>query len=97
MIIIFSYVNELVNSMSDSTKIGQKIIGSIDISWSLPLLNWFKVNLNRAFKANLCCGGYRGLIRDINGNWLFGYAKPLRFYYAFHTKCWRIICGLQIT
>ena len=69
--------------MNDLVQIGQKIISSIDIAWSPPPLNQVKVNSDRAFKANSGCVGYGGLIRDINGNQLFGHAKSLGFCSAF--------------
>ena len=90
----FGYVRDVVDSLEDSIKLGDRVIGALKISWFTPPDGWFNVNSDGASTLNSTSAGCGGLIRDMNGHWLFGYAKALGYCSVFQAECSGMICGL---
>ena len=71
-------------------------MGKIEVTWLPSPLTWIKINTNGASQPSSLSASCRGLLSDVNGNWLNGSIKLLSFYFAFQAKCWGVLCSLQI-
>ena len=57
----------------------QKVLGKIEITWLSFPLNWIKINTDEASKSKSLMVGCVELFRDVDGNWLYGFVKPMDF------------------
>ena len=59
-------------------------MGKIEIAWTPLPLSWIKINTDGASNSstlNAACGG---LLQNMEGRWIQGYAKHLGFYSLFN-------------
>ena len=70
-------------------------MGSIEESWIPPREGWVKLNTDGAANAVNKTAGCSELVRDVDGRWIGGFAKPLGCCYAFLVECWGALCGLN--
>lgn len=75
---IRQYAEEVV-SASASRTINSKQIGSLEICWDPPREGWVKLNTDGAFQVENKTTGCRGLLRDAEGKWIFGFVKHLGY------------------
>ena len=70
-------------------------MGHIKVCWNTPYEGWVKLNIDGAahFDSNLA--GYGGLVRDENGRWIIGFAKPPDSCSTFIVECWGALCRLH--
>lgn len=72
----------------------------INISWKLPPLGWFKLNIDGSCLGNCRNSGsisVGGLIRDHCGNWVLGFSAFLGQGSSFTVELWALHVALRTT
>ncbi|GKV37984.1 hypothetical protein SLEP1_g45942 [Rubroshorea leprosula] len=68
----------------------------VHIGWSPPPPGFLKLNNDGFAQGNPGTSGARGIFRDHNGFWMYGYSRRVGFTTSFVAKLWAIRDGLDI-
>ena len=85
-----------------SNHVGPRTGSTIAVGWVKPPLNWVKLNTYGFALGNPRLVGGGGIIRDCNGNWVFGFARAIGFTSSISVELWAVrdglarCCGLSI-
>ncbi|XP_039024650.1 uncharacterized protein LOC120157646 [Hibiscus syriacus] len=100
---IFDRSNRLVNEMVSSraallnARLAQGIFNNRqDERWQPPASGWFKLNSDGARHTSTGITSCGGVIRDANGEWIMGYAKPIGTCSVLDAELWGIFEGLKL-
>ena len=68
----------------------------IQVRWSLPPLNWYKLNSDGSSLGNLGLAGGGGLIWDDKGDWIKGYARVIGTTTSVAIELWALRDGIRL-
>nr|POE70734.1 putative ribonuclease h protein [Quercus suber] len=68
----------------------------IKVGWGPPPINWFKLHLDGSLLGNPGLEEGEGLIRDVNGNWVKGYARAIDIATSVATELWALRDGIRL-
>ena len=66
------------------------------VGWEKPPMGWAKLNSDGSALGNPGCAGGGGVIRDHDGKWLKGYARPLGSTNSCMAELWALRDGLLL-
>uniref|UniRef100_A0A1S3XQP1 RNase H type-1 domain-containing protein n=1 Tax=Nicotiana tabacum TaxID=4097 RepID=A0A1S3XQP1_TOBAC len=67
----------------------------LNIKWHRPPKGQFKLNIDASFNKNLQQCGLGGVIRNVNGHWIVGFAKPAHARGSLHVEIKALLAGLK--
>ena len=94
--VIYQFATQVANCFNKGQVLKQKTLGKIEITWLPPSPFWIKINIDSASKVESHMADYGGLFKNMNGNQLHGFIKPLGFCLTFQAKCQVVFCALQV-
>ena len=74
----------------------QKLKSVISIGWTKPPEGWAKLNFDGFVMGSTGKAGEGGVIRNHEGEWLKGYARPLRHTNSCRAELWALRDGLVL-
>lgn len=75
---------------------GRKKELEIQVDWTHPPTDWFKLNMDGAVKKRPRLAGYGGVLRDHCGRWVAGFGANLGIVSVTEAELWGLYYGLQM-
>ena len=69
---------------------------SIQVGWTLPPVQWVKLNSDGSSMGNLGRAGGGGIIRNAEGKWIKGYARAIGNMTSVAAELWGLRDGIQL-
>ncbi|KAL4319850.1 hypothetical protein GQ457_18G018210 [Hibiscus cannabinus] len=79
----------------ETTNVSPQITRETRRKWSCPTLGWIKLNVDGAMDLRDGSATIGGVIRDDQGNWIFGFLKSVGICSVLTTELWAILVGLR--
>ncbi|KAL4311976.1 hypothetical protein GQ457_01G025270 [Hibiscus cannabinus] len=79
----------------ETTNVSPQITRETRRKWSCPTLGWIKLNVDGAMDLRDGSATIGGVIRDDQGNWIFGFSKSVGICSVLTTELWAILVGLR--